>query len=162
MIIKAATSRFGPIEIDEQVLVTIPAGIIGFPGSTRFVVLDHDQPAPFKWLQSIDEPGVAFPIMDPADIPCEYEVTIEPEVVADLGPYGPDSFLVALILTIPSPDPQTVTANLRGPILINEATRLGRQVVLSDERPTRFPIFAGPAARTADTPAAEAVSPVTV
>jgi flagellar assembly factor FliW len=44
-------------------------------------------------------------------------------------------------LTIPSDDPGRITGNLRGPLLMNPRTRLCKQLVLSDEFPTRHPLF---------------------
>ena len=48
------------------------------------------------------------------------------------------------ILTIPSEDPGRITANLRGPLLFNTRTRLCKQLVLSDDVPTRYPLFPVP------------------
>jgi flagellar assembly factor FliW len=54
---------------------------------------------------------------------------------------GEEDLSTAVILTIPSNDPAHITANLRGPLLMNPRTRLCKQVVLSDEVPTRHPLF---------------------
>ncbi len=151
------TSRFGQLQVDERACVTLPSGIIGFPASTRYIVLDHFRPAPFKWLQSMDEPELAFAIMDPGDLPCEYAITVRDEDLRDLGRLDEGEFALFVIATVRSADPGGLTANLRGPVIVNLRTRVGKQVVLVEELPTRFPVFAH--ATASDAPVAQAAAP---
>jgi len=58
-----------------------------------------------------------------------------------------DELSVVTILTIPSDDPTAVTANLRGPLVMNHRTRLCKQLVLSEDWPTRYPLFSAPPAQ---------------
>lgn len=138
---KIQTSRFGEIEVNEDMLLTFPAGIIGFPESTRYIILEHDRPAPFRWMQSVDEPDLAFAIADPADVQPDYQVTVRAEDLADLGSPDEGDILLFVILTVRSADPSDMTANLRGPIAANVSTRRAKQLVLADELPTRAPLF---------------------
>jgi flagellar assembly factor FliW len=144
MPIRVTTGRFGDIEVDERTLLTMPSGIIGFPHATRYVVLDHDRPAPFKWLQSVDDPALAFVIMDPGDLPCEYRIMLQPQDLAELELQVPSDAAVFVIVTVRGPDPGGITANLRGPIIVNERTRCAKQLILSDNLPTRFPVWSEP------------------
>lgn len=139
---KIATTRFGELEVREETFVTFPAGIIGFPRSTRYVVLDHTRDVPFKWLQSVDEGQLAFIIMDPLQFKPDYQITVDPDVLSEVGAAAAEELICFVILTVPSADPATVTANLRGPVVVNERTRLAKQVILADELPTRYPVFA--------------------
>jgi len=70
-----------------------------------------------------------------------------------------DELGLAVILTIPSDDPSAVTANLRGPLLLNLRTRLCKQLVLSEDYPTRYPVFSDPrpAERSKILPLTEAI-----
>lgn len=144
MAITVHTSRFGAITVADDVLVTLSAGVIGFPEATRFVVLDHDRPAPFKWLQSVDEPDLAFAILDPVDLSCDYSITLSDEDTKELCVHQDDQFAIFVILTVRSADADGTTANLRGPVIVNMRTRTGKQVVLAEDLPTRFPVFASP------------------
>ena len=63
------------------------------------------------------------------------------EAMAEVQAHTEEDLSTAVILTIPSDDPAGITANLRGPLLMNPRTRLCKQVVLSDEMPTRHPLF---------------------
>jgi flagellar assembly factor FliW len=145
---KIATTRFGEIECPDRTLIRFPSGIIGFPRSLQYVILDHTRDVPFKWLQSADEGQLAFVIMDPALFKPDYHVTLDADALAELEAQEGDELICCVILTIPSADPATVTANLRGPVVVNERTRLAKQVILADELPTRYPVFsARPAPR---------------
>lgn len=138
---KVTTTRFGDIEFRDDMVLTFPSGLIGFPGATRYLILDHDRQAPFKWLQSVDDGALAFVIMDPAVFKPDYRVTVGPDCLAELGRAKENDLVMFVILTIPSDDPTRMTANLRGPILVNPRTRLAKQVILQEEWPVRYPLF---------------------
>jgi len=138
---KFSSTRFGSLEVHDGSILTFPSGILGFPDWSRYVILDHDTDAPFKWLHCVEEPSLAFVILDPALFDANYTVEIPAEVLAEVKGTTADSLTLAVILTIPSEDPGRITANLRGPLLMNSHTRLCKQMVLSDEYPTRYPIF---------------------
>ncbi len=147
---KCRSSRFGSFEVKDESVLTFPSGLLGFHEQTRYVILDHDTDAPFKWLQAVDDPDLAFVIMDPADIVEGYSLTPTSEALAEVKSDLADDLSIAVILTIPSADPASVTANLRGPLIMNPRTRLGKQVVLADSFPTRHALF--PAASPVSTP----------
>ncbi|MBH0193247.1 MAG: flagellar assembly protein FliW [Nitrospira sp.] len=141
MTIQCRSSRFGALDIDDDSVLTFPSGLLGFPESRRYVMLDHDTEAPFKWLQSLDDPAVAFVIIDPDLLLTDYHIGVSGDVMAELQGSEEDELSMAVILTIPSEDPGRMTANLRGPLLMNQRTKLCKQLVLSDEFPTRHPLF---------------------
>jgi flagellar assembly factor FliW len=138
---KYRSSRFGTLDVADEAILEFPSGLLGFPDQRRYVMLDHDTDAPFKWLQSLDEPGLAFVVMDPALFHADYRVEYSREALAEIHADESDDMALAVILTIPSEDPGRITANLRGPLLVNPRTRLCKQLVLSDDYPTRYPLF---------------------
>lgn len=138
---KCVSSRFGTYDVKDETVLTFPSGLLGFPDQHRYVILDHDTDAPFKWLQSLDEPGLAFVIIDPALFHSSYRVEFTREALEEVEGGETEEMTLAVILTIPSDDPGRITANLRGPLLMNPRTRLCKQLVLSDEFPTRYPLF---------------------
>lgn len=154
-----ASTRFGTLDVSAESLLTFPSGLLGFPEWTRYVILDHDTDAPFKWLHCAEEASLAFVVIDPALFNEQYQVTITPEARAEVEGSETDELGLAVILTIPSDDPSAVTANLRGPLLMNPRTRLCKQLVLSEDYPTRYPVFSAPrpAERTKILPLAEAI-----
>ena len=139
---KFASTRFGNLEVDDRSILTFPTGILGFPDRTKYVILDHDTEAPFKWLHCVEQADLAFVIIDPALFKPDYRVSPSHEALAEIQATGDQDLVVAVLLTIPSDDPGRVTANLRGPLVMNPDSRLCKQVVLAEDCPTRYPLFA--------------------
>jgi flagellar assembly factor FliW len=139
--VKCRSTRFGSFEIRDESILTFPSGLLGFPEQQRYVILDHDTEAPFKWLQSVDEPGLAFVILDPTIFHADYRVDVSADALTEIRDGEETDVALVVILTIPSDDPSRITANLRGPLVISHKTKLGKQLVLSDEFPTRYPLF---------------------
>ena len=110
---------FGKIEIDDNKIITIPNGLLGFEKYTRYVIAydsDKESKNGIMWLQCVDEPELAFPVMDPMFIIKDYR----PEI----GIFESDEELYVLsVLTVPS-DLTKMTINLKAPIVINISTRL--------------------------------------
>ena len=57
---KIFTSRFGDIEIEEDRVISFPEGILGFEDLKKYAVIDMEEDNPLMWLQSIEEPALAF------------------------------------------------------------------------------------------------------
>ncbi len=138
---KVKTNRFGEIEIGEDALINFPEGIIGFHEAKRFVILECTEDGFFKWLQSCDQPELAFVICEARLIRPDYRIMISDKEREILGLQRPEDAAVCVILQIPA-DPQEATANLLGPIVMNAETRIGMQLVLiNPEYSTRYPLF---------------------
>ena len=128
------TTRFGEITVDDAKLILLEEGILGFPDEERYVLLDHDaEGTPFKWLQSADNPDLAFVVMDPGEIVLNYTFQIEQDVVDQLDCQSGEDLIPMVVCNIPHDNPSAMTANLRGPIVVNAANRRGRQIILKDE-----------------------------
>lgn len=135
------STRFGALNVPAEAVLTFPSGLLGFPEWNRYVILDHDTDAPFKWLHCVEEASLAFVVIDPALFNENYQVAISEEARFEVEGNETDELILAVILTIPSDDPSAVTANLRGPLLMNPRTRLCKQLVLTEDYPTRSPVF---------------------
>jgi flagellar assembly factor FliW len=130
---KINTSRFGEIEIEDQSVVDMPEGMLGFTEFKKYVLIQHNQGSPFLWYQAVDEPNLAFVIVDPFTFFPDYEVMLSREDLEVLQAAEPGNLAVFAVVVIPE-NPEDMTANLRGPILINVERKIARQVVLNDER----------------------------
>jgi len=125
------TSRFGTIDIEEEQIISVPYGIIGFPVEKRFVLLEHKKGSPFFWFQSVDNPSLAFALMDPLLFKPDYEIEISPEDTVALELKDTlEGIQTLVIINISSGKGMEVTANLLGPIIINVQNRLAKQIVL--------------------------------
>ena len=127
------TTRFGVLEVDENSIVRMPSGPLGFEDQTRFCLIQHRPDTSFRWLQSIGQPGLAFVVVDPADFFDDYEIEVTDPDAEQLELTNEQDALVLVILTV-GKGSERVTANLAAPIVVNSKTLLGMQVVLQDER----------------------------
>lgn len=140
---KVKTTRFGELECQESQLLIFPEGLVGFPEHHRYVLLDIEGQEPFRWLQSLEEPGLAFVILDPRLFKPDYEVPINAGELEALEIADPSRALVLTIVTVPPDNPLEMTANLLGPLLINPERGLARQLVLAGSgHPTRHRVLA--------------------
>tara|TARA_B100001250_G_C19314612_1_gene577740 strand:+ start:82 stop:570 length:489 start_codon:yes stop_codon:yes gene_type:complete len=130
---KIETSRFGELEIDEEQIFTFPMGILGFARCKEFVVIDHTEDSPFKWLQSLEEGGLAFIITDPLFFRPDYHIKLRRSELAMLEPVTEDDLVVSVIMTIPE-NPQDMSANLMAPVIFNMTNRTGIQHVLTNSQ----------------------------
>ncbi len=137
------TKNFGEITIEDAKIIRFPAGIIGFPDLTDFALI-HDEEkgvGGIHWLQSMQEPAFAMPVMDPLTVKEDYNPEVDDEILKPLGELNPDETLVLVTVTVPS-DLTKMTVNLRGPIIVNALTRRAAQVIIEDNSyQVRFPIY---------------------
>lgn len=131
---KVSTSRFGNIEVDDSAIITMLGGLIGFPQQDRYVIIRHNPDSPFFWLQAVDDADLAFVIVDPLVFKPDYQVPANKEVLESLNAASPKEISYFVIVTIPPGDPENMTANLLGPLVVNTQARLARQLVLDERR----------------------------
>jgi flagellar assembly factor FliW len=130
--VKFPTSRFGEIEVDDAKILHLPDGIIGFPDFKRAALLDHQPDSPFRWLQGVDHPEIAFVVIDPLALVPDYPLDTLKQIIAK-DDKRPEEIAVAAITTVPKP-PQPITVNLSAPIVIDPQKKSGAQVILNDTR----------------------------
>ncbi|MGE0174085.1 MAG: flagellar assembly protein FliW [Oligoflexales bacterium] len=132
---KVKTTRFGEIEVKDKDIVQLPNGLIGFPELKQYVILDHDDKSPFKWLQSLDDGSIAFVLINPLLFKPDYTVEVNEAEVADLEIKDEKDAVISVIVTMPS-NPQNMTANLKAPLVFNLKNRKGRQIILNNQEYT--------------------------
>ncbi len=125
-------TRLGDIEVDDEKIITFPYGLLGFEDMRRYVLLSPNPTVPFRWLQSIENPGLAFVVINPLVFHPKYNMKIPAAQLSVIESGSPEEIAVLVIVTIPE-DPAGMTANLAGPLIINTDKRLGVQAVLGDE-----------------------------
>ncbi|MBN8549584.1 MAG: flagellar assembly protein FliW [Deltaproteobacteria bacterium] len=134
-----ASSRFGDLTVPVNTLIEIPNGLIGFPKSTRFIMIDHKPP--FSWLHSVDDPNLAFVVVDGFEFGASYDVK-PPQGDKDCDFQEKDEYAILVVVTV-RPDPRMTTANLKAPLFVNLKNRKGVQVIFDSPRfSTRYPLWA--------------------
>jgi len=135
------TSRFGPVKILQEDLVQFHDGLLGFNDLEKFVLLDDPDDEIFAWLQSCDEPHIAFPVLEPELFEENYSLKLSKTDMAALQEDQVSRLRTFCIITIPE-DPSKMTANLKAPVVVNVNARIARQCVLQDNKlEIREPIF---------------------
>ena len=126
------TTRFGDIEIDENLIITLPEGILGFEDIKRYIILDHfDKESPFKWLQSVEDPSLAFVITDPLIFVPDYKAKVSKEEIKSIELSDAGKAIIVVIVNIKR-DHSEITINLQGPIVINAEKKLAKQIVIRE------------------------------
>jgi len=136
--VKLPDTRFGSLEVRDEDILFFPIGILGFPEVHRYVMLDHSADTPLKWLQAVEKPELAFPIVQAAELLPDYRITVSSDDLATIGLETSADFVTCVILTIPNGAPERTTANLKAPILINPKTRFARQVLTAEQHPVQY------------------------
>lgn len=140
----AKTKFFGEIELDDDKVLEFPGGIIGFEDYKKYAILyneEKDDETRISWLQSLDEPALALPVVDPLMLVTEYNPMIEDELLKPLGNPADEDLLFLLALTVPS-DMTKVTANMKAPFIVNVATGKGVQLIVDNEDyPVKFNVY---------------------
>lgn len=126
-------TRFGDIEFGPADVLFFKDGLIGFPELNEFVLLSHKEDSPFRWLQSIREPALAFLCVLPNHFIPEYNPALKKDVVVELGLKPSTDRFILCTASIPKGKPEEMTMNLTAPILVNANTQTALQFVLEDE-----------------------------
>jgi len=128
---KIRTKPYGEIEVDEKQRVHFPEGIIGFEGIRDYYMIDSKE-GPFYWLQSAEYPELAFLLVNPRVFMEEYRLAVRNTDIQLLAPEIDTDLLDFAIVTVPE-DPDKISANLMGPILINRKTKTAAQAISEND-----------------------------
>lgn len=127
------TTRFGMINVKDGSILQMPEGMLGFEHCKRFILLEEQPGAAFKWMQAVDDKDVAFVITNPCDFFPDYEVELTESQAELMELTDPGEAVMFTTVTVGREQGQ-VTTNLLGPIVINVSTLCARQIVLDDDR----------------------------
>jgi flagellar assembly factor FliW len=108
----------------------MPAGLLGFEHMKDYLLIAKPGEAPFRWLQVKNNPALAFVVIEPLYFMPDYQPDIPEADVELLELTSPDDAAVYVIVTVTGPHRATV--NLKGPIVINRNTGVGKQVVIAN------------------------------
>lgn len=135
------TRLFNEVSVDEEKMINFPGGIIGFPDLQNFVLIHDEEKSDggIRWLQSVEEPGFAMPVVDPLIVCPDYNPQVEDELLKRVGDYKEEDLLVLVTITIPS-DLTKMTVNLKAPFIINSDSKKACQIIVEDYE-VKFPVY---------------------
>lgn len=155
---KFETTRFGTIEVNSEDIVIFPEGPLGFPDCTRFTLVEEERSQPFMMLQSLDNPTLAFVVVDPLVVRPDYHFNVTLNDLKLIKADDTEQLVVYSIVTM-AKELQDVTVNLQGPLVINPDARIGHQFVLIDsDYSTREQLLGGDADSVPETKKTEQTS----
>lgn len=127
------SSSLGKLEYDNSDVVNFVKPILGFEHLRKFLVVCRPESEPLRWLQSLDDPDICFVILEPQWVLPGYEIEISQHDIKTLdGSTDQADYQTYLIITIPRGKPEDISANLKGPVVINRKNLKAIQMVLSN------------------------------
>lgn len=140
---KVNTRIFGEIEVAEDKLISFTTGLLGFESYKKYtLIFNSENKGDIMWLQCLDEPELAFTVIDPMKIVPSYNPVVEEELLLPLGEVNSEEdYFLLTVLTVPS-DLTKMTANLKAPVVINMNTRRACQLIVNnDEYQVRYNVY---------------------
>ncbi|MBP1753966.1 MAG: hypothetical protein H6Q59_364 [Firmicutes bacterium] len=128
------TKHFGEIELDENKIIYFENGILGFEDYKKYTLLFDDEEGErpdISWLQSLEEPSLAIPVVNPFIVRTDYNPEVEDELLKPLGSINEENIVVLISITVPA-DVEKISANLKAPFIINSDERKGAQIVVEN------------------------------
>lgn len=121
---KLVTRQFGELEFDESIIYHFPSGLPGFEELRNFIIIEDKDTEPLRWLLSVENPNIGLALLDVS--------LIAPDILRELPPEDRSS--PAFVVVVLRREPGHSTANLKAPIVLNDAMRTGKQIVLNSDK----------------------------
>lgn len=128
------TRFFGEVDLPDEKIIDFERGLIGLPQYKKFTILYdcEKEESNISWLQSVDEPSLALPVIKPWIVKEDYNPVVEDELIKHIGELTEENLVVLLTMTVP-PELENMSVNLKAPIVINADTRKGAQVAAENK-----------------------------
>ena len=129
------TTRFGKVDIEADDVLNFPTGMLGLESCREWVLLADAQNDALGWLQSTSRAEVALAVVSPRRFVPDYQVRVSR---SELVPLALDNIKDAKVLVVVGKNEESITLNLKAPLVINLDQRVGRQVVTNGENPIQY------------------------
>ena len=127
------TKVHGQIEYEEKDILTFNKGILGFENLNKFILVELKEFEPFKLFHSLENDEIGIIVVSPYDFFEKYKVKLTDEIIKNLKIEKPEDVMIVTTVTLNS-DVKKITTNLQGPIVINEKTKLGEQMIIDNAK----------------------------
>lgn len=122
-------TRTGEIPVTKDKIFVFPVGIPAFEEYHQFVLYCDLQFQPFFFLKSVGiSPEISFVCIDPFMVCPEYKVRLGSADIEILGLACKEDAFVFSMVTVRD-NPEDITTNLVGPVVLNLKNSLGKQVI---------------------------------
>ncbi len=127
---KTINTRFGIVEYKQEEILNFPLGLIGFENLHNFIVMPNKKEGPLFWIQSLEEPEIAFVVTDPTNFFLDYRIEPSSRELEQLAISKEDEIFILSVVTVPPS--KEITLNLAAPILFAAKTNKAIQVILEN------------------------------
>jgi len=135
------TRSFGEVKIKKEEIIKFTQPIVGFDEYKQYILMKNKSIFPTFWLQSVDDPELAFPVVSPFFIDENYSIKLHVSDFEDINLKEFNDVVVLTLLVVPQ-DVSLIRTNLRAPIIYNPIEKLAKQIVLQEEKyPIHFHIM---------------------
>lgn len=121
----------GEIQYESENIITFKKQIPGFEGLTKFILVNLKDYEPFKLLQSLEEDEIGIIVTSPFEFKEDYEIDLSKEIINRLDIKEEKDVIIITTITLNS-DPKKITTNLKAPIVINNESKFGEQIILDN------------------------------
>ena len=127
------TRLFGEIKVKEEEVINFTKPILGFDDCTQYILMERESIFPTFWLQSVNNPGLAFPVISPFSINEDYSIKLHTHDLDDIQLKDINDVLVMTLMVVPQ-SMSSIRTNLRAPIIYNPEKKVAKQLILRDEK----------------------------
>ncbi|GAX59815.1 flagellar assembly factor [Candidatus Scalindua japonica] len=127
------TRLFGEIDVKDEEVIYFTKPILGFDNCREYLLMQNESIFPTFWLQSINDPNLAFPVVSPFSVDDNYSINLQSPDLEDVKLKSIDDALVLTLMVVPQ-SLSSIRTNLRAPIIYNPENRIAKQLILYDEK----------------------------
>lgn len=138
---KIETTRFGSVPIKPDDILLFPSGLVGMEHCRHWILLADAHNPSVGWMQSLSQRELALSVVSPRRFVPAYQLKV---TRSQLSPLQLENAHQAYVLAIVGKNEQSLTLNLRAPLVVNLDRSLGVQVISTDEQPLQFVLHAQP------------------
>ena len=129
------STRFGTLSVDADDVIRFPHGLPGLEECRDWVLMADTQSDAIAWLQSVDRHDVALAVASPRRFVPTYQIRVARR---ELEPLELECLETVQVLVVLCKTGNSITLNLKAPLLINPNRRLGHQIVTNSDLPVRY------------------------
>ena len=127
------TRLFGEIKVNDEEVIHFTKPILGFDDCRQYLLMENESIFPTFWLQSINDPNLAFPVISPFSVDENYSINLQAFDLEDIRLKSVDDALVLTLMVVPQ-TMSSIRTNLRAPIIYNPEKKVAKQLILYDEK----------------------------
>ncbi len=127
------TRLFGEIQVKEEKIINFTKPILGFDNCREYIMLENESIFPTFWLQSVNNPDIAFPVVSPNIVDENYSFKLPAHELEDIQLKKIEDAIILTLMVVPE-SISSMRTNMRAPIIYNPVTKMAKQLILNDEK----------------------------